>query len=315
MKVKKKINWIVFSLFIISLGLCRPISADVIDRIVAIVNTDIVTLTQLNKETAPYIKNIESSGYSDEKKKEATREINKKVLDALIDRSLTQQEAKKYQINVSDTEINDALENVKKSKSLSQEEFENALNQEGFTLMEYRENVKKQILQSRLIDRAVKSKVIITESDMKKYYEAKTEKYSGKKKYHLRNILMDNEDGIKDVRAKLDKKEKFTILATKYSISSNASDGGNLGIFDINNFSQSIKESISKLNKGDYSNIILTPQGFQIFYVEDIVLEGNKTLQQAYDEIREILYSEQVEKKFETWLESLKKKAHIKIML
>ncbi|MCD4719720.1 MAG: SurA N-terminal domain-containing protein [Desulfobacula sp.] len=310
-----KINLIVFSLIIMSFSFCWSISADVIDRIVAIVNNDIVTLVQLSKETAPYLKNIKSSGYSDDKKKQMMQTIDKKMLNALVDQSLTQQEARKYHLNVSDTEINNAMENVKKTKSLTREEFEKALEQEGLTLEEYRENIKKQILQAKLINHAVKSKVIITESDIKKLYEANLEKYSGKKKYYLRNILMDNEDEIKEIKKKLDKKKKFIFLAKKYSIASNASDGGDLGTFDISNFSESIKDSISKLNKGDYTNVISTAQGFQIFYIEDIVLEGAKTLQEAYDEIHEILYREQVDKKFETWLESLKKKAHIKIML
>ena len=91
------------------------------------------------------MKNMESSGYSVEKREDAVKQINNKILMAMVDRSLTQQEAQKYQINVSDTEVDNALENVKKVRSLSQEEFENALNQEGLTLKEYRENVKKQI--------------------------------------------------------------------------------------------------------------------------------------------------------------------------
>ena len=276
---------------------------------------DIVTLVQLNKETAPYIKNIASFDYPDKKKKEMIRQINKKILNALIDQSLTRQEAKKYHISVLDTEINNTVENIKKSKGLSQEEFEAALGREGHTLKEYRENIKKQILQAKLINQAIKSKVIITESDIKKRYKANAEKYSGKKKYHLRNILMDNGDKIKEIKKELDKKKKFATLAKKYSIAPNASEGGDLGILDINNFSQSIRDSISKLKKGGYTNIISTPQGFQIFYAQDIVMEGRKTYEQAYDEIHEILYREQVRKKFETWLESLKAKATIKIML
>ena len=313
--MKKKINWVVFSFIIINLGFLGSISAEVIDRIVAIVNNDIVTLVQLNKETAPYIKNVEFSGYSDEKKNEAIQTINKKILNALIDQSLTQQEAKRYQISVSDTEVNNAVEDVKKAKSLSPEEFERALDQEGLSLADYHENIKKQILQARLINQAVKSKVIITDSDIKKSYEANAGKYSGKKKYHLRNILMDNEDKIKEIKKKLDKKKKFISLAKKYSIAPNASEGGDLGMFDINNFSERIKDSISQLYKGEFTDVISTPQGFQIFYIEDIVLKGAKTLQQAHDEIHGILYGEQIKKKFETWLESLKKKAHIKIML
>lgn len=310
-----KINGFIFYLMIMSFSFCRPISADVIDKIVAIVNNDIITLVQLNKETAPYIKNIEASGYSDEKAKERVQTINGKILTALIDQLLTRQEARRYQINVSDAEIDMAIENVKKSKTLTQEDLEKALGQEEITLKEYRENIKKQILHSKLINYSVKSKVIITEDEIKKRYEANAEKYSGKKKYHLRNILMDNKDKIKEIKKELDENKEFIFLAKKYSIASNALDGGDLGTFDIYNFSEKIKDSISKLNKSEYTDVILTPQGFQIFYIEDIVLEGGKTLQQVHDEIHEILYREQADKKFKTWLELLKKKAHIKIML
>lgn len=313
--MKIKISWIVFSLVVAGFGFYGTASADVIDKIVAIVNNDIITLVQLNKEVAPYIKNIESSGYPDDKKKEMLQDLNQKMLDAMIDSSLTQQEAKRYNINVSETEIDKAVENVKQAKSISQEDFERVLAQDGRTMKEYRENVRRQILQARLINTTVKSKVIITESDIKKQYEADAEKYAGQKKYHLRNILLDNEDKIREIKNRLDKKEDFTLLAQQYSMASNAVDGGDLGLFDISNFSETIKESIAKLKKEDYTDIISTPQGFQIFYVEDIVLDGSKTYEQAYEDIHESLYREQVEKKFKTWFESLKKKAHIKIML
>ena len=68
--MKMKIKWFVFSLIVIGLGLYSNVSAEVIDRIVALVNSDIVTLSQLNRETAPYMKKIADSGYSDAKQKE-----------------------------------------------------------------------------------------------------------------------------------------------------------------------------------------------------------------------------------------------------
>jgi len=313
--MKKRISQIVFFLSMINFVFCGLISAEIIDRIVAIVDDDIVTLVQLKNEIAPYIKKIKSSGYPDEQQKKMIEDINKKMLNALIDQSLTQQEAKKYQINVPEADITAAVENVKKSKSLTDKELEKALEQEGLTLERYRENIKKQILQSKLINHAVKSKVIITPSDIEQAYQSNIEKYSGKKKYHLRNILMDNEAQIKEVKKKLDKNEKFSTLAKKYSMAPNASDGGDLGIFDIRNFSKNIKDSLLKLTKGQSTDVISTPQGFQIFYIQDIVLDGAKSLEQAHDEIYEKLYREQVNKKFETWLGSLKEKAHIKIML
>lgn len=313
--MKTKINSMVFSLMVMSFCLCGSLSAEVIDRIVALVDDDIVTLVQLKRETAPYLKNIAASGYPDEKKKQLVKDINDKVLNALIDRSLTQQEAKKYRINVSKPEIDNAVENVLRTRSLSREEFLQALAQEGLALEEYRENIKKQILQAKLINHAVKSKVIITNLDIKKAYENDAEKYSGKKQHHLRNILMDNEDEINKIKIKLNKNEKFTVLAKEYSMAPNAQDDGDLGVFDIDNFSKNIKDSISNLNKGGYTDVISTAQGFQIFYVDDIVLIGQKTYEQAHDEIYNNLYNKAVEKKFKTWLESLKKKAHIKKMI
>jgi peptidyl-prolyl cis-trans isomerase SurA len=316
--MRRKINWIIACLSLIGLpGLifCGSVSAEVVDRIVAIVDNDIITMLQLNKESARYLKNIENAGYPEGKREEMTREIHKKMLNMLIDSSLTQQEAKRYRITVPESDIDNAVENVKKSKSISQEEFESALEQEGLSLAEYRENIKRQILQARLINTTVKSKVIITEADIQKRYETDAHKYAGKKKYYLRNILSDDGDKIREIKQALDKNEKFSDLATRHSMAPNAADGGELGLFDIDNFSDSIQESISKLSKGDYTDVIPTPQGFQIFYIQDIVLADHKTYDQAHEEIREILYREQVEKKFETWFESLKKKAHIKIMI
>jgi peptidyl-prolyl cis-trans isomerase SurA len=69
------------------------------------------------------------------------------------------------------------------------------------------------------------------------------------------------------------------------------------------------------LKEGEYSRVISTNQGFQIIYVEEILDSGGKTLEQARDEIQDILYREQAEEKFARWIESLKKNAHIRIML
>ncbi|MCM2285831.1 MAG: SurA N-terminal domain-containing protein [Desulfobacula sp.] len=302
--------------FLILMGLLAPaLPAETLDRIVAIVDSDIITLGQLMKETEPYKKNMESSGYSDEKKKALTDELNRKLLGSLIDQSLTQQEAKKYNIEISEMEIDGAIENVRRIKSLSREDLEKAIGQEGLTYKEYRETIRKQILQARLINFAVKSKVVITEAEIKRHYEANIEKYAVNRKYHLKNILMNDKAKMDEIKIRLDNKEDFSALAKQYSMAPNASDGGNLGVFDLGSFSAGIKDSIALLKKGEHTEVIRTTQGFQIFYAQDVEQGSTKTFEQARDEIHEALYQEQVKAKFDTWLESLKKKAHIKILL
>nr|NJM02432.1 hypothetical protein [Desulfobacula sp.] len=126
---------------------------------------------------------------------------------------------------------------------------------------------------------------------------------------------MRDKDKIDEVESKLDAKEDFSALAKQYSQAPNASDGGDLGAFDATSFSAGIKDHILKLKEGEHTGVIQTAQGFQIFYAQDIEQGATKTFEQARDEIHDSLYQEQVTEKFETWLESLKKKAHIKIML
>ncbi|MFH2057861.1 MAG: peptidylprolyl isomerase [Pseudomonadota bacterium] len=318
--MKKKIIGFVFLLMGLFFYFCSFVyaetfdKAEIVDKIVAIVNDDIVTLVDVQKGAEPYIKKITASGYSQDKQDEMIEKVNEDILNSMIEITLTRQEAERYGIVISEEEIDNVVENIKNRKSLTQKEFEEALGYEGINIVEFRENIKKQRLQERIINYAVNSKVVITESDIKHYYSANNQKYAGKQKHHLRNILMEDMEKISQIKQRLDENQSFIELAKQFSTASNASDGGDLGLFDITNFSKEIKESISKLNKGQYTDVITTAQGFQIFYLQDIVLEGNQSYEQASKEIKEILYQQLVEEKFKTWLETLKKNAHIKKM-
>ena len=309
-----KQNIQLFFFILLFMGCCYggKAFAEVVDRVVAIVNEDIVTQVDIQREAAPFLNKIASSGHSREKQEELIKKVKGDLLEALIEQSLTQQEARRYGISISEDEIDNAVESVKARRSLTQEEFEKALSYEGMNIEAYRENIKKQLLHARIINVAVKSKVVITDTDIQTYYNDHIAEYAGKKKHHLRNILMQGREEIGEIKRRLDENQSFVILAKQFSMAPNASDGGDLGLFDISNFTPQIRESISKLEKGEYTDIIQTAQGFQIFFIEDIVLDGNRTLEQVADEIEGILYQEEVEKKFQSWLETLKKNAHIK---
>ncbi len=297
------------------MGAAQANKAEIVDRIVAIVNHEIITLVQLEKAVSPYLAKIQATASSTKRKQEMKESLERKVLHQLIDRTLAQQEAERYQIRVSDSDVDAAIDRFKKKNGLDQEKFEKALEAEGISFQEYQDKIRQDILQSRLINRAVRSKVIITDSDIKAYYEAHSKDFSGVEKYELRNILMSDEKGILEVNKQLAQKASFKLLAEKYSESSNAQEGGYLGVFDINNFNEAIKKELRDLGKGEYTKIIQSDQGFQILFVEDIVRHGGKTFDQAHDEIHTILYKEAEKEKFDKWLESLKENAHVKIML
>lgn len=290
-------------------------ATQVIDRIVAVVNDEIITLAELNKISSPYVQEIEASGKSSTEKKELTRAVYQDILNKLIDRSLANQEAVKLNISVSDADVERAIENFKKLNGLDQDGLVKALEADGLTYEDYRERMRTDILQTLLINRAVRSRVIVTEADVKAYYDAHQNEFSGKRTYHLRNILTDSETAVKQVASLLEQNGSFAELAKQYSTASNAADGGDLGVVDINNFSDAVKNAVSPLKAGEHTGVIRTGQGFQIIYVEKVLSEGGTSFESVQDQIHELLHRQMSRDKFENWVKEIKENAHIKVML
>jgi peptidyl-prolyl cis-trans isomerase SurA len=186
--------------------------------------------------------------------------------------------------------------------------------------------MKEEIMRSKLVNLEVKSKIIITHDDIKTYYDSHADAYAGEKKYHLRNIIMvvpaladtieKNEihKKMETVVAKLKAGASFESLAREFSQSPLSKEGGDLGTFKAESLSPQIQSALQNLKNGEYTQILDTDQGFQIFYVENILSEKGRTLEEASGEIREALFKEIVDREFEKWLQGLRKKSHIKII-
>ncbi len=97
-----------------------------IDRIVAIVNNDIITLVELNTAMQPYLVKLETSDYGPDKKKEIRYQLTRDMINRMVERKITDQEARRLRITVSDKEVDAAIEKLKESQLMSQEELEKA---------------------------------------------------------------------------------------------------------------------------------------------------------------------------------------------
>lgn len=290
-------------------------AAEVVDRIVAVVNDDIITLQQLNKAVAPYIEKVQKASYPEEKRKKILYNLKKDMLNRMIERTLADQEAEKYNITVSEAEVDKAIERFKENRSMTQEELEKGLQQDGMTFQGYRDKIRKELLRPKLISRAVNSKVVVTDTEVKTYYEEHKDKYTGIKKYELRNILAEKRERVEQAMTFLEKGGDFRAAAEKFSEASNASEKGYLGVFKADAFSEKLKSRITSCKPGEYTDIIETDRGFQIFYVQNIEKSGGKSLKEAREEIVDTLYDRKASEKFDKWMQSLKKNSHIKTML
>jgi len=318
--------FLILLLVVASLPAGVAVSAEVVDRIVAVVNNDIIRLVELNKAVAGFEEQIRLKGYPLDNENEEIYKMRMEVLNNLIDEKLADQEIRNAGIFVDEREIDNAIEQVKAMNYYSDEDLRKALTANNVSMGDYRDEVKRQILRNKLVNIKIKSKIIITESDIENYYENNPNKYASKKKYMLRNIMMiypismDMKSKqtvysrIEDVYKQLNEGALFTEIAQKYSEAVNASDGGRLGLFSIDELAENIAEVIKELNPGEISSITETDQGYQIFMVEKIEETGGRALSEVTDEIKQSLYEQSVNEKFQSWIEHLREDAHIKII-
>ncbi len=298
----------------------------VVERIVAVVNDEVITLFDLNQVLAPYERQILAMGYTDEKQGQMLFKVREDMLNQLIEQKLTDQEIKKYRISVSDKEIDATIEQIKNINRYTDESLRSILASQGMSFEEYREKIREQILRSKLVNIEVRSRVVVTPEEVRAYYESHPELFQGARRYHLRNILMkvpvsDNPATKQDVSEKFNRVldqyksgQSIEDLARRYSEAPNRDQGGDLGFFRLDQLSPQLQEHLIHLNAGDVTPILSTDQGFQVFYVEAVETGEDKTLEKAAAEIQDQLYKEIVDTKFQAWLEALKRRSHIKII-
>lgn len=312
------------AVFFVFIAVFEAEARQVVDRVVAVVNDDVIRLRELNRELEPVRERLESRGLSEEELRKELYEARERILEEMINDKLAEQEIRGAGIKVEQRQVDAAIERIKQRNQYTDEDLRRALQMQGMTMDKYRSEIRRQILRNRLVNRKIKSSVVITDEDVRRYYEEHPEDYGGTIKYRLRNILLqypgagasrskkETKEKMQDITGQLKAGASFVKMARKYSEAPNAPDGGALGKFFIKDLSADLRPVIKKLEKGEFSDIVETKAGFQIFYVEDIVTADPKPLEEVSDEIRNKLYEQRVNEKYSEWIESLRQEAHIR---
>ncbi|MCJ7618587.1 MAG: SurA N-terminal domain-containing protein, partial [Desulfobacterales bacterium] len=151
-------------------------SGEIVDRIVAVVNDDLILLSELDESFKPYADRIAALGYSVDEERQTLFNVREEILNQLIDQKLTDQQIKRSKITVSDDEIDSAIERLKEANFFSDKELREMLGAEGLTMEEYRERIKDQILRAKLVNFEIKSKIVITKEDIDTYHKSHSDK-------------------------------------------------------------------------------------------------------------------------------------------
>ena len=314
-----------------------PASGEVVDRVVAEVNNEVITLSEIEEEGKGLFRKI-ALEVPTQDRLSAIEQVRKDILRSMIDQKLIEQEAAKQGIMVTNEEIDLMIEQMLQASKITKEQLLDQLEENGVDEASYRSNVATQIYQNKLLNRDVRSKIVITEEAILDYYDTSYTKHIPEGGYYLLQIGIDwgeteGDDlapGVIEQR-KLSARQRaervhklarsgsdFKELARKFSDLPSAAEGGDIGVFEESEMASYMRSAVTSLNPGEVSAIIETPVGFQFFKLLSSKEGGIVTLApyaQVKEEIRETLYNQELRKEFEEWIEEIRSEAYIRTSL
>lgn len=301
----------------------RRDAPDVLDRVVAVVNNDVITLSELQDSLAFYLYETKETVKPGEEEA-----LKQRLLNRMIDSRLQLQEAGRDQIAVEDAEVNEQLADVmRRVNAKTQEEFEQVVKAQGLTLEGVKKRLKEQVLVQKVIRRKVQLRISVTEQEIEKYFLENREKLETGLSYHARHILFaPSPPGgeaawdaararAEEVWTKVRAGEDFAGLARQHSEDSTAGDGGDLGALKQGELAADLEGQILRLRPGDASAPYRSRLGFHIFKLEWKEGLTGETLTQAKQQIRDILFRQKYAARLEAWLAEIRKRAIIEIRL
>ncbi len=304
----------------------RAFAAKVIEKVAAVVNDDIILETEVEQFAVPLLRGPLDIDAPESKKQ--WDELKRKALEQLIEARLVGQQAIELKLTVNPDEVDRAMEEVKHQNKLDDSTFVEALKQQGFTPESYRKNLKRQILELKVINTAVRSRVTVSDDEVKTFYQQNARQMNGQTNAHLRQILiaLSPDASAEDVerRRKVAAKvvelarsgKSFEELAKAYSDDElTKQEGGDLGEVGPGVLQDALEQVVSGMDAGDVRGPIRTARGWHVLQLVGRKSAQLKPFEEVKDAIRKQLYDSQIEKATQSWIRELKKRAHVDVRL
>ena len=316
-------------LFIAALTILQSLSigesgAAVTDRVVAVVNGDAITLYDLNAAMAPVLQRIDAL-YKGPNKDKVIDDARATILNRLIVDRLIDQEAKKYGTTMKDDDVMSTIRGMLAGQNLSMQEFEARLAKSGMTFEQYKEKTKEQLLKQRILKYEVNFKVSVSDDEIGEYYRKHRNEYEGKDAVRIKQILLPfpkDSDGrqkeglwedAEQIHNSLMAGGTFDSVAAKFSQNPRVQAMGDMGFLEKGAMVPEVDQVAFSLKVNEISPVIESSLGYHIIQITDKRGEGLKTIESVRNEIKLKIEEEKMEKKFEEWVEGLKKKSLIEI--
>lgn len=300
-----------------------PGHAEVVEKTVAIVNTELV----LESDFKDLEYRIPKQGMVDENllfgKSISSLKGNRKAqLEYLIDEKIIQSEIKRLNLSVTGDRVEAQIKEMARKNNVSEAEVANVIKQQGLTMEEYRRFLKDSIEKRSLMDSEIISKLRISDEDaLNEYLKNNPNSRPSIDEFSVSHIFFNPKKGgveatikrAETVLGKLRSGENFENLAQQFSEDPNFSAGGALGTFKSGEFLPEIEESISNLKVNETTPIVKSRMGFHIVKVTAKKLTTDPKFERAKDAIKAQLLENSFKRQLKTWLQNKRDESFIRI--
>lgn len=291
----------------------------VIERIIARVNGEVVTQRQFERERDK-LRNELSREHAGEDLENRVRDQSKDMLRDLIDRALMVQKAKDLDINV-ETDVVKRLDEIRRgTNATSLEDLQKEAEKTGIVWEDFKDDIRRSLLMREVIGREVGRTVIVSREDARKYFEEHKEDFSSPAGVVLAQILISNEKHkpeeaekrAKDAHQELVAGQKWSEVVKKFSDDEGTvSEAGHIGFMKSGTLASAIEESLSKLDRGEFSEPIPIKPGFIILRVLDRRTGGVPNFNEVESRVTEAIYTEKMQPALRQYLVTLRKESYI----
>lgn len=294
-------------------------NADVVERVVATVNNEAIFLSDLRKRAVPFLPQVAEASTETERMARL-KELYEELLTFLVDEQLIRQLASSGGIRVTDADVDNAIENLRLQNNMTEEEFKEALESQGLSQGQYRQDLKRQLIRLKVMNERVRSRVNVTEEQVRSRYEQRARAEGSELRFQVSHVVVPVAEGASAIQVAAKRQEAETLRASLTPENFNARapqlGGGDLGWLTRGDLPEELERALLPLNAGEISDPVRGGSGFHIFFLQDRQVGAGFP---SYDEMKQELYREMLDaamtRQEKIFLDEIRRKAVINRML
>jgi len=294
-------------------------NADVVERVVATVNNEAIFLSDLRKRAVPFLPQVAEASTETERMARL-KELYEELLTFLVDEQLIRQLASSGGIRVTDADVDNAIENLRLQNNMTEEEFKEALESQGLSKGQYRQDLKRQLIRLKVMNERVRSRVNVTEEQVRSRYEQRARAEGSELRFQVSHVVVPVAEGASAIQVAAKRQEAETLRASLTPENFNARapqlGGGDLGWLTQGDLPEELERALQPLNAGEISDPVRGGSGFHIFFLQDRQVGAGFP---SYDEMKQELYREMLDaamtRQEKIFLDEIRRKAVINRML